>query len=58
MIIVVIVVVVEVDGLLVVFSGLHLASVTLLPEGEVQVVAFDADPILRIVGGGLLGGLR
>jgi hypothetical protein len=57
MVIVVIVVIVEVDGLLIVLSRLDLASVTLLPEGKVQVVAFDADPILRTVRGDLLGGL-
>ncbi len=57
MIIMVIVVIVEVDGLLIVLARLHLASVALFAEGEVEVVAFDADPILRIVRGGLLGGL-
>lgn len=57
MVIVVIVVIVEIDSLLVILSRLHLASVTLLPEGKVQVVAFNADPILRVVRGGLLGGL-
>lgn len=46
MIVLIIVIVVKVDSLMIVLSGLHLASVAFLPEGEVEVVAFDADPIL------------
>lgn len=46
MIVLVIVIVVKVDNLMIVLSGLYLASVAFLPKGKVKVVAFDAYPIL------------
>ena len=46
MVIVVIKVVVVGVLLLVVLSRLHLATIALLAEGEVEIVALEADPVL------------
>lgn len=37
------------DMVLILCAGLCFASIALLPEGEVKVIAQDADPILRFV---------
>jgi hypothetical protein len=56
--VVVVVIVIVINDLLVVLSGLYFASVAFLAKGEVEVVAFDAHPILRIVSRALFIALR
>lgn len=45
-IVVIVVVIISVDDLLVVFSTLNFASIAFFAEGEVEVVAFKANPVL------------
>jgi hypothetical protein len=49
LVVVIIVVIVEIDDLMIVLPRLHLASVALLPKRKVEIVAFNAHPILRTV---------
>ena len=39
-------VVISIDSLLVVFTRLHLATIALLSETKIEVIAFHTDPIL------------
>lgn len=45
-VVVVVEVVIGVDSLLVIFARLHLTTIAFLAETKIEVVAFDADPVL------------
>ena len=50
---------ISISEVLILFSGLSLASIALLAEGEVDVVAVETEPVAfagLVVGFGLLGG--
>lgn len=49
----IVIVIIGIEGLLVVLSGLDFASVAFFAEGKVEIVAFEADPVL----GGIFRGL-
>lgn len=57
-VVVVVVVIVGVDELLIVLSALYFAAIAFFAEGEVEVVAFEADPVLVGVFGGAGGGVE
>jgi hypothetical protein len=44
----IVIVVVGINKIMIVLSGLHLASVAFLSEGKIQIIAFNAYPILGI----------
>jgi hypothetical protein len=52
-IVLVVVVIVCVEELFVIFAGLHLAAIAFFSEGEIEVVAFETDPVM---GSGFLAG--
>ena len=45
-VVVVVVIIVGIEELFVVFAGLYLAAIAFFAEGEVEVVAFKANPVL------------
>ncbi len=47
-IVVVVVIIVGIKKLFIVFSGLYLASIALLPEGKVEVVTLHTHPVMGI----------
>jgi len=49
LIVVVVIVVVSINCLLIILSSLNLTSVTFLSKRKIEIVAFDAYPILRII---------
>lgn len=47
-IVLIVVVIVCVEKLLVILAGLHFAAIALFAKREIKVVAFEADPVVRI----------
>lgn len=45
-VVVVVVIIVGIEELFVVFAGLYLAAIAFFAEGEVEIVAFEANPVV------------